>query len=152
MARKIVEFSATKGRDAGKTFILNEMSAEQAEWFAIKCFLAVGSSGTEVPDEYQSQGVAGLLAYGVQALFKIRKEDAKPLLDEMMDCVLIKMSEKVKRPLVSDDIEEVSTRFEIRKELLSLHTGFFSNDDQSTSESAAQAGNHSSATLIPRRR
>ena len=150
--RKSAEFHATKDRDAGKVFVLEEMPADQAEWWAIKCFLAVGNSGIDVPDEYASQGASGLMAYGIQALFKIRPSDAKPLLDEMMECVKIKSSSGIVRGLVSNDIDEVVTRFELRKAVIDLHTGFFSKDDQSTSDSGSQAESNSSAMRIPRKR
>ena len=149
--RKTSEFHATKGRDNGKVFKLEELSADAAEWWAIKCFLAIGNSGLDVPDELASQGMAGLVAFGVQALFKLKQEDAKPLLDEMMQCVKLKSSGNIVRELVSDDIEEVMTRFELRKAVIDLHTGFFSNDDQSTTAPERKAPSNSSTTLIPRK-
>jgi len=150
--RKSINFTATKGRDSGKTFLIEEMSADATEWWAIRCFLAVGNSGLNVPDDMASQGVAGLLEYGIRSLFKIKPEEAKPLLDEMMNCVKIIPSAGVVRGLVSTDIEEVSTRFEIRKQVIDLHTGFFTDDDQLTLGQESQVATNSSATRIPRKR
>lgn len=149
--RKKIEFQTTFGRDAGKTFIIEEAPADQAEWWAIRCFLSIGKSGIDIPDDIASQGVGGLIAYGIKALFKLNPYDAKPLLEEMMECVKLKTSSGAIRGLVQDDIEEVKSRFELRKQVIDLHTGFFSDDDQSTSESEAQYQDNSSAMRIPRK-
>lgn len=138
MARKEATFVADYGRDAGKQFHITEMSASQAENWAIKVILAIGNAGIEVPDNLASQGMAGLLAVGYLSLLKIPFEAAKPLLDEMMGCVQVVPSPNVKRPLIEDDIEEVKTRLAIRKAVWELHIDFFLDGKESTSESAAK--------------
>jgi len=156
MARKEAEFRATKGRDEGKVFVINEKSADEVEWFGARCFLALGRSGFDIPKGLEMEGVSGLLAMGYKALSdaiaSLRAEDLKPLMQEMMTCVRLKASAGVIRDLVDDDIEEVVTRLQLRKAIIDLHTGFFSNDDQSTSDPKAQVTNNSSDMRIPRRR
>ena len=138
MARKEASFIADFGRDAGKQFHLTEMSASQAENWAVKVVLAIGSSGIEIPDNLADQGMAGLLAVGYLNLLKIPFETAKPLLDEMMGCVQIVPSPNIKRPLIEDDIEEVKTRLSLRKAVWDLHMDFFLDEKESTSESLQQ--------------
>ena len=125
MARKQASFVAQTGRDQGKEFLITEMSATQAENWAIKAVLAIGNAGIEIPDTLVSQGMAGLVAVGYMNLLKIPFDAAKPLLDEMMGCVQFIPSPNVKRFLIEDDIEEVSTRLALRKAIWNLHMDFF---------------------------
>jgi len=138
MARKETSFTADFGRDAGKQFHITEMSASQAENWAFKLILAIGNSGIEIPDHLAAQGMAGLLAVGYLNLLKIPFEAAKPLLDEMMGCIQVVPSPNIKRVLIEDDIEEVKTRLALRKAVFDLHTDFFLDAKESTSESEAQ--------------
>lgn len=139
MARKETTFIAEAGRDKGKQFLITEMSASQAEAWAIKVILAVGNAGIEIPENLASQGMSGLMEVGYMSLLKIPYESAKPLLDEMMTCVQFSPSPTIKRPLIEDDIEEVKTRLALRKAIWSLHMDFFLGESESTSESEAQA-------------
>lgn len=153
MARKESSFVADIGRDKGKQFLVTEMSASQAENWAIKAILAVGNAGIEIPDNLASQGMAGLMAVGYMNLLKIPFEAAKPLLDEMMSCVQIIPSANVKRPLIEDDIEEVQTRLKLRKAIWDLHMDFFLGESQSTLGSEIPAPQPSeSLSIKPLRR
>ena len=154
MARKESTFVAETGRDKGKQFHITEMSATQAENWAIKAILAVGNAGIEIPEDLSNQGMAGLMAVGYTSLLKVPFDAAKPLLDEMMTCVQIIPSANIKRPLIEDDIEEVQTRLQLRKAVWSLHMDFFLGESQSTLGSEAQV-NPSNASLsikLPRKR
>jgi hypothetical protein len=137
MARKtktiIIE---AEGRDAGKMFVLNEMSATQAEKWAARVLLAIAKSGVDVPDDIASSGLAGVAAFGIKAIGGMSFVDAEPLLDEMFSMVsfvpdparpTIKRGYGGVGPLIDDDIEEVSTRLMLRKELFFLHTSFFTS-------------------------
>ena len=125
MARKESTFLADSGRDKGKQYLIAEMSASQAENWAIRTILAVGNAGLDIPEGLASQGMAGLMAVGYMNLLKIPFESARPLLDEMMGCVQFAPSATLRRPLIEDDIEEVATRLEIRKAVWNLHLDFF---------------------------
>jgi hypothetical protein len=57
-------------------------------------------------------------------LGNIRWEQAEPLLNEMMQCVMRKESATVIRPLVEEDIDEITTLLMLRREVLELHLGF----------------------------
>ena len=114
-------------RDSGKTFLLTEMSAVRAEKWAARALLALLKSGVELPEDAAQAGLAGIAAVGIKAFGSIDWTLAEPLMDEMMECVQVlpdPRNEKVVRPLFEEDIEEVTTRLAIRKELLELHLGF----------------------------
>ena len=120
---------ASDGRDKGKTFIITEMPAEQAETWAARALFAVSKSGLDVPLDMLAGGFAGIAALGAQALLSASFADAKPLLDEMMDCVafmpdISKPNTLVSGAMLNSQIEEVRTRLTLRSEVLDLHLGF----------------------------
>jgi hypothetical protein len=127
--RKTLNFTVTdEGRDKDKVFVITEMSASQAESWAIRALLALMNEGTQLPEGFDQMGMAGMAEVGVRALSNLRWETAKPLLDEMFACVKIMpdpKKPKVVRDLEENDIEEVVTRFKLRKEVFNLHAGFF---------------------------
>lgn len=119
------------GRDSGKAFFIRELPASQAEMWAAKAFLAMARSGVDVPDHIAAEGLAGLATFGLRALSGMRFEDAQSLLAEMFTCVQI--IPDLSRPNVirglleggsEEDIEEVSTRLRLRKEVFGLHVDF----------------------------
>jgi hypothetical protein len=135
MARKtktiVIE---TPGRDFQKMFVLTEMAPTKAEKWAFRAFLALAKSGVEIPDDIANSGLAGIAKVGLQAFSGLSFEDAEPLMDEMFAMVAIipdPARPEIKRgyggvgALIEDDIEEVSTRLLLRKELFALHTNFF---------------------------
>jgi hypothetical protein len=129
MARKILDYvEQSEGRDKGKMFRITEMNAEDSEEWGGRAIFTLMNSGIEVPDDIAAQGLAGLASIGVAALQKVPFDAAKPLFDAMMKCVeFVPDSTKpnVTRALFGGDIEEVSTRIKLRKEVLMLHVGFF---------------------------
>lgn len=168
MARKQATFTASDGRDAGKQFLIREMPATQSESWAIRVMLAIGHAGIEIPETFRQQGLAGLVAIlqgGFEGnaelesnlltalkmtlftnLMRIEPATALPLLDEMMGCVQ-RVESSVTRDLIEDDIEEVSTRMKLRLEIWNLHTDFFPDAGQSTSESGRPADEQGSWTI-----
>ena len=146
--RKEATFTATAGRDKGKEFCITEMDAYRAEMWAIQVILAVGKAGIEIPPELAQQGMAGLMAVGYMSLLKIPFDTAKPLLDEMFTCVQIVPSVNVKRGLIDSDIEEVKTRFQLRKAIWDLHADFFTSADPLTSASEVSAQTSASSSTI----
>lgn len=140
MARKtkVVTIKA-EGRDLGKSFLIVEKSAYDAEKWATRAMLALSRAGAEVTEEAFAAGALGLVLVGLDALRKLPFEAAEPLLDEMMACVhfvpdpakVDAMSGRpVTRPLMAPDdfndgdIEEIATILQLREEALSLHLGF----------------------------
>jgi hypothetical protein len=129
MARKQLDIViSAEGRDKGKMFQITEMPASKAEKWAIRTMLALGKSGVDIPDDFGAQGMAGIASLGIRALTSLNYDDAEPLLAEMFDCVKCvpdPTRPEVTRALVEDDIEEVTTRLSLRKDILSLHIDFF---------------------------
>jgi len=128
MARKTQTVVIPDGnRDAGKTFVLTEMPAMQAERWATRALMAIGRGGLEMPEDFADAGMAGLAAVGIRALTSLAYEDAEPLLNEMLGCVHIvpdPARPAVTRAVMDDDIEEVSTLLTLRSEVAALHLGF----------------------------
>lgn len=126
--RKTSTYTETAdNRDKGKIFKLEEMSADQAEAWALKAFFAIMNAGIELPDEVADLGFAGIATAGLKALGKVDYETARPLLDEMMTCVQIipdPAKPNVARALFPGDIEEVATKLKLRKAVFDLHVAF----------------------------
>lgn len=114
-------------RDDGKTFLITEMSAVQAEKWAARALLALTRSGVDIPDEALQAGAAAVIASGLRSFAGIAFTDAEPLLDEMMQCVQRVPDASrptIVRPLIDDDIDELTTRLLLRAEVIEIHTGF----------------------------
>ncbi|MDQ0018996.1 phage tail assembly chaperone [[Curtobacterium] plantarum] len=128
MARKELFYTETKGRDAGKVFYIREMSATQAEWWAIRAGMAMARSGVDLPDNFADMGIAAMAGTGLKMVSQIPPAEAKPLLDELMECVQCvpdASNQNIKRRLIDDDIEEIATRLKLRAEVFKLHVDFF---------------------------
>lgn len=144
--RKTLEYVIeAEGRDHGKKFVITEMAAVKAEDWACRCLFALGNANVEVPDGVLSLGMAGLAevlpTVGLKALLSMKHADVKPLLDELMQCVQLRPDPK--RPQViqnydqfASQIEEVSTLFKLKWEVLRLHLDFL--DAGGLSESLAK--------------
>lgn len=151
-----------EGRDRGKVFLVTEMPAMQAEAWAIRAFFALANAGVELEDGYENMGMAGLAYVGLRALTRVRYEDAKPLLDEMMTCVKIvpdPSNPAFARDLVGqDDVEEAATLMILRAEVFELHTDFSIRDaisrslaerNLSTASGSSETSRPSSASSSP---
>ena len=142
MARKTVSIKISDaGRDAGKTFVITEMSAESGERFAARALLALTSSGAEVPDGIGQASMATMAAFGMKAFLSLDYDRISPLLTEMMSYVQIDMGGGVVRPIIEGcgDVEEVPTLLKLRKAFLELHLGFSIADLTQTSGLASAA-------------
>ena len=133
MARRENHFTVSdeKSRDYKKTFKIVEMSAWDAEDWALRVLLALVKAGAELPPELSERinnkevGISDIAMLGLGALKGLQYQDAKPLLDDMMNCVLVCVPNvPIPRDLTQDDVEEVSTIAELRKRVMSLHLNF----------------------------
>lgn len=128
MPRKTANYTVQdEGRDKGKIFVITEMSASQAESWAMRVLLALISGNVDIPEGVAELGMAGLAELGLRSLSSLKWEVAEPLLAEMLSCVqYIPSPDKTHmvRPLVESDIEEVVTRLKLRMEVWNLHTDF----------------------------
>jgi hypothetical protein len=144
MARKVRNYTVTdEGRDKGKVFVLTEMPALRAEAWAARALLALIAGNVHMPAGIEKAGFAGLAQLGIRSLSGLKWEAAEPLLSEMLTCVQIMPSPSVPsvvRPLIDDDIEEITTLIKLRKEIWDLHTDFLHAGTDSTSVSKGKAG------------
>lgn len=128
MARNTITYTVTDAnRDNGKTFLITEMSAAQAEAWAMRAILALMDGKVELPEGVELEGMAGIAKIGIKALAGLRWEVAEPLMKEMFDCIQIipdPSRPQIVRPLIEQDIEEIMTRVKLRGEVWALHTGF----------------------------
>lgn len=129
MARKEIYYTVEdNGRDLGKMFFIREMSATQAEWWAIRAGMAMARGGVELPDNFADMGIAAMAGTGLKMVSQIPPLEAKPLLDELMECIQFvpdASNQNIKRKLIDDDIEEIATRLKLRMEVFKLHVDFF---------------------------
>jgi hypothetical protein len=115
-----------EGRDKGKTFVIKEMPASQAEWWAIRVFQAVTRAGIDIPDNISGAGMAGIAMMGIRGFANLPPPDLKDLLDEMFSCIFVQRDNNpniLQKPM-EEDIEEIRTRLKLREEWFELHTGF----------------------------
>lgn len=138
MARKTARITINnEGRDKGKTFLLTEKPADEAERWAIRALLAMLQSGADISPDIVSGGMASLAAIGLHSLPGVPWETAEPLLAEMFECVGY---EHVRgAPLqeifggLNSQIEEVETRLALRVAVIELHMGFSVPENSPTS-------------------
>lgn len=128
-----------QGRDRGKTFVIREMDAFDAENWAWGALEAIGQK-FHIPSGILEAGWAGVAAMGLQALLGAPHNLTKPLLDEMIaSCVAHVPDPKNQAayrgaqlpgnvaplgPLLPEDIEEVRTILFLRDKVFELHSGF----------------------------
>lgn len=150
MRKKTQHTITDEGRDKSKVFLLTEMSASKGEAWAMRCLLALAAGNVEMPDDWDSLGMAGLAEIGIKAVSGLKWDVAEPLLAEMMECVQIipdTRNMQVIRPLIEDDIEEIKTRLSLRMEVWKLHMDFLSAVVPSTlHEALGMAAHHGHAT------
>lgn len=137
MARKVLKLKITAaGRDLGKTFVLTELPARAAHSWATRALFGVMNAGVEIPEDLAAAGMAGIASIGLKALGRVPAEVAEPLLDELLACVEVMPDParpEVTRGLIDDDLEEVKTIFTLQREVLKLHTDFFTSAAPPTS-------------------
>ena len=123
-----------EGRDKGKTFFLTEMPASRLEKWSARVIVAAFSG--EVPAavlEASRVSNAGALVTALNhVLAGLDWKIVEPLYDELLDCVSFvprpdKPEAKIQlRPdNVDNFIEEVSTLYRLRLEVLELNFAFF---------------------------
>ena len=136
--QKIIKIDKV-GRDIGKTFAIEEMSAFDFEDWVFRVFQGMAQAGADVPDEIAGAGAAGLMEWGIKGVVGMSWGQLKPLKDEMVDrCVQFVPDAEQPDIRVSihqfpDTIEELSTLLTLRREVIDLHTGFFSGLDKASS-------------------
>jgi hypothetical protein len=117
------------GRDKGKTFVLTEMSAWDADIWATKALQGMArAKGLDIDPVVARMGWGAVAAMGIKAFFAIPYEDLEPLFRQLTDCVqyLVNPAKPgTKRAMIPQDIEEPLTLQQLRWEVFELHGGFF---------------------------
>ena len=153
---EVIQAPAFCGRDAGKTFVITEMPAVQAEKWALGMFLALKGTSGQIPQEVERLGMVGVAVATINAFLAadVDQKKLEPLLDQMLTCV--KRVRDPKAPdvvtplrLEIDDIEEVATLPWLRSEVLRVHTGFSFAESLSQLISAIQKAAPSSTPTSP---
>ena len=135
--RRTEVFTADTGRDAGKQFVVTEMSAYDAEWWFLRLGRAAMVAGVTLPTDWENASLATLAPLGLGAMAVLPERTFKELLDEMFVSVKFKPANPKIPPqdLIEGDgcqIEEFKTRFQLRKVWFYLHTGFSPAADSPT--------------------
>jgi hypothetical protein len=124
MRNELVVKITDDNRDKDKTFLIVEMSAYDLEWFAVRTFQALGTSGVPVSPDVVQAGALGLVLLGYQTFIGSAPPAVKPLMDEMLQCVWSHPQSDVRVPWNPQLVEEISTLKLLREKWLFLHTGF----------------------------
>lgn len=132
MDRRVNTVTADYGRDKGKVFKITEMSADKAERWFIKLLITLANAGAKTPEggvEAFAASYPALLVQGIQSLAGLDYLGAKPLLDEMMECVAYQPPQAgiPAQPIFEGDacqISEVKTFVWLRGQVLETHLGF----------------------------
>ncbi|MFZ4835760.1 hypothetical protein [Rouxiella sp. Mn2063] len=114
MARKEIQFVADIGRDAGKEFVITEMSAWDADTLAQDIFRAMGDANyTGIPADVIAMGCAGLATIGLSVISASSPDVAHTLRDRLMSTVDIVITHdggrNQRKVNGSIDFEEVAT-------------------------------------------
>jgi hypothetical protein len=94
----------------------------------------MGKANVDIPPEMIMLGWQAIVFAGLRALLAAPWDEAKPLLDEMMNCVQFK-EPLANRMIMDGDIEEIATRVWLRDEVFKLHANFSVIDAVSTIQS-----------------
>lgn len=144
MARKTLQYRVTDttSRDAGTRYLITEMSATDAEKWALRAFIGMAKNGITIPQYTQEGGMALMALYGLNMVAQLPVEEAEYLMGRMMDCVKVMPNDNnddVVRELVEEDIQDVATRVKLRAEVFKLHVDFIQAGKLLKSGSAAPA-------------
>ena len=126
--RKEVEITIEEGRDKGKTFKITEMSATQADSWALRALCLLGKSGITL-EKLGSLDMDAIF----QLLGNLGYEFSKPLIDELLECASFKKDGvyvPMKGAMIDSVVEDVSTLFRLKMEALTLTLGFLDLGDE----------------------
>lgn len=125
-----VKIDDSASRDFGKTYRVVEWDAYRAEWWAFRAFQAVAAAEVDIGALMQQAQVAEMARQGIGALAKVPAATAKPLLDEMMEGLLVVLPDGNTRPMRREDVSEVGTLLKLRMAIAEMHLGFFAQGGQ----------------------
>lgn len=127
--RKTLEYTVNdSGRDNGKRFFIEEMSAFDAEAFATRLWIEVCKNDDTLNAVLGASSSCSVSELGIMVFTRLDYEQAKPFFDDLLACCKYypdKTNDTVKRSVISVDIEEISTLINLRMEAFKLTFDFF---------------------------
>lgn len=128
-----------KNRDTGKVFEITEMPIRQIDQWANRVLSSATRGGLDVKgldfsagfDTSTLGGILQLAQLAIQGFGNIAPQVSQDLLDELVDnTVKIVQSNGSTRPIDfnSEDLEEISSLWALRKEAFMLHVECFTGD------------------------
>lgn len=119
------------GPDAGKTFVIEQMSLIKGDRWANRVALALCGAGVDISDLTDQDGFKGMLDMvgviniALKALGGVEDEKAQALLDELMLNVKIRLPDGSVRSLVLEsDIRSINTLWKLRIEAIKVNLDF----------------------------
>jgi hypothetical protein len=120
-----------ENRDLGKTFLITEWPAAKADRWVQRLAFAAMKGGGSLPLDLRGIGWEGVAIMGINTMLRgsIDPDIMIPIGDELMECVQIVPDPKQLASVrtvneIAGDIEEVQTRWWLRDQVVSVHTGF----------------------------
>lgn len=126
-----------KGRDAGKTFRIREMSALQLEKWCARALIAIFGSTSDIPPELaqaaQTSNTVALLQHGLKCMTGLTWDKVESLYDELLKQVdVVVMPDPAKPEVfirlhdgnVENHVFSAGTIVRLRGEVLALCLGF----------------------------
>lgn len=137
-------------RDAGRTYVVDEMPALVAEQWAARAFMAMNRERLQISNEIAGLGMVGFAMVGFQAFAGGDWFVVKDLMAEMLPYFSIQESENVVRKIgAQGDIWEVTTLYRLRRELIELSAGFTFADAVSILAASAPDKNSQTTSTSP---
>ena len=137
MALKTKQITIEYGRDKGRVFLITEMSAAHADNWAMRALIALANGGVDLGGLSPQQGMMGMAGVALDALGRLKADDAIPLLNELLDCVQI-IPEGGRPTPVEYGLQRRGRLYHLwrlRKEVFALHTDFLQHAFGKTTES-----------------
>ena len=129
--RKKIEYLITidESRDKNKLFSIEEAPAFKMESWCYKALTAIFESGTFVmPNDIMNFSSEVIAMLGISSILKIKNDKLNELFEEIFEYIKIipEGNKNLARKIIldSEDIQEVSTLFELRLEWLKLNLNF----------------------------
>ncbi len=126
MRKKITVKIESEGRDKGKVFQIEEMSALEGEWWGTRAAAAIRDANPEI-GQIIGTGMQAVAIAGMRGLIQIPAGEFFGLGNDLLQAVTRIRDEAhpgTASTLIEGDIEEVETRLRLKQASLEMHLGF----------------------------
>lgn len=125
------EITIEDGDDAGKVFLVNQMSLIQGDKWANRVALALCKSGVDLGAFTGGDGFKGMLDMvnitnaALKALGGVEDEVAQGLLDELLQTIKVRLPDGSTRSVILEtDITSIATLWKLRIESIKVNLDF----------------------------